>query len=205
MARAMRASRAFFGEEDPSVTPRRHKFHSCPCCHGGTGGRRFDRRRLLHGAGAAAAMSALPPRFARAASGKYEAMILGCIDPRMQEPVRGFAVQHGLIGQYSQFTIAGAAIGVVAPAFAEWHKAFWDNLAASIQLHGIESIIAIDHRDCGAAKIAYGEASIATPEAETATHRAAMTEFRKQVGERQPKLKVETILMALDGSIISFS
>jgi carbonic anhydrase len=147
----------------------------------------------------------LRPWLARAASGKYEAMVLGCIDPRMQEPVRDFAVKHGLVGQYSQFTIAGAAIGVVAPAFAEWHKAFWDNLATSIKIHGIETVIAIDHRDCGAARIAYGDASIATPEVETETHRAAMAEFRKEVGERQPQLRVETILMALDGSFMGFT
>jgi hypothetical protein len=63
-------------------------------------------------------------------------------------------------------------------------------------------VIAIDHRDCGAARIAYGDDSISTPEKENATHKAAMDEFRKQVGERQPKLKVETILMALDGTYI---
>jgi carbonic anhydrase len=147
----------------------------------------------------------LRPFLVRAASGDYEAMVLGCIDPRMQEPMRTFAVQHGLIGQYSQFTIAGAAIGVVAPSFAEWHKAFWDNLATSIQLHHIKSVIAIDHRDCGAAKIAYGDASIATPEVETETHRKVLAEFRGEVGKRQPKLQIETLLMALDGSFITFS
>jgi carbonic anhydrase len=157
----------------------------------------------MRGAGLGAAALALRSRFAFAASGKYQAMILGCIDPRLQEPVRDFAVKHGLIGQYSQFTIAGAAIGVVAPAFQEWHKTFWDNLAATIELHSIETVIAIDHRDCGAAKIAYGDASIATPEVETETHRKALADFRRQVGERQPKLKVETLLMALDGSSMS--
>ena len=132
-------------------------------------------------------------------------MILGCIDPRMQEPVRDYAVKRGLIGQYSQFTIAGAAIGVVALAFEAWHTAFWDNLAATIQLHNIKSVIAIDHRDCGAAKIAYGDASIATPEIETDTHRKALAEFRKAVGDLQPQLKVETLLMALDGSVVSLA
>ena len=172
-----------------------HTGFSCSC--------RVNRRGFLLGGGAAALT--LRAWLARAASGKYDAMILGCIDPRVQEPVRDFAVKHGLVGQYSQFTIAGAAIGVVAPAFAEWHKAFWDNLATSIKIHGVETVIAIDHRDCGAARIAYGDASIATPEVETETHRAAMAEFRKEVGERQPQLKIETILMALDGSIVVFT
>ena len=145
------------------------------------------------------------PTLVRAASGDYEAMILGCIGPRVQEPLREYAVSRGLIGQYSKFTIAGAAIGVVAPAFAKWHEVFWDNLAATIKLHNIKSVIAIDHRDCGAAKIAYGDASIATPEVETATHRKAMDQFRKAVGGLQPQLKVETLLMALDGSVVTLA
>ena len=160
------------------------------------------RRGLLLGAAAAAFV----PQIGRAATGKkYEAMVLGCIDPRMHEPVREFAIKHGLIGEYSQFTIAGAAIGVVAPAFEKWHGTFWANLEASIHLHHIESVIAIDHRDCGAAKIAYGDASIATPEVETATHKAAMAEFRREVNARHPELRVETLLMALDGTYITFS
>ena len=139
------------------------------------------------------------PRLVRAASGDYEAMLLTCIDPRFQEPVFAWAKGQGLTGKYSQFTIAGAAIGVVAPKFADWRKAFWDNLAATIQLHNIKKVIALDHRDCGAAKIAYGDASIATPEKENATHRKALAEFRKQVNEKQPKLGVETGLMAING------
>ena len=101
--------------------------------------------------------------------------------------------------------IAGAAIGVVAPAFKDWHKAFWDNLGTTIQLHHIKRVIAIDHRDCGAARIAYGEAKVANPQVETETHRAALAEFRKQVKERHPQLGVETGLMALDGKLEMFS
>jgi hypothetical protein len=48
-------------------------------------------------------------------------MILACIDPRMQEPVHKYTVEQKLTGKFSQFVIAGAAVGVVAPAFKEWH------------------------------------------------------------------------------------
>jgi carbonic anhydrase len=153
---------------------------------------------MLLGMGATLAL----PRLTLAAGGKYQAMILACIDPRMHEPVRAFAVRHGLIGDYSQFTIAGAAIGVVAPAFAKWHETFWENLAASIKLHSIESVIAIDHRDCGAAKIAYGDDCCSTLDKENATHQAALARFRQEVGQRHPSLRVETMLMALDGTFI---
>jgi carbonic anhydrase len=160
----------------------------------------INRRFLLRAAGAGVLLGALPTR-ARAAGGKYEAMILACIDPRFQDPVHAYAAKRGLSGQYSQFVIAGAAIGVFAPKFAGWHQTFWDNLAASIELHQIGKVIAIDHRDCGAAKIAYGEAALADPARETETHRQALAQFRQELGKRHPNLGVETGLMALDGSM----
>jgi carbonic anhydrase len=172
---------------------------ACPCCsdllHG-----HFSRRRFMQGA-AAAGVAMTMPSMALAKEGNYEAMVLTCIDPRIQGPVRHYAIRRGLMGQYSQFVIAGASIGVVAEPFKEWHKAFWDNLATSVQLHRIKRVIAIDHRDCGAAKIAYGADKVANPKIETETHHAAMEQFRKQGAERQPGLKVETGLMAINGRV----
>ena len=66
-------------------------------------------------------------------------------------------------------------------------------------------MIAIDHRDCGAAKIAYGADKVANPKVETETHREAMASFRKQVKEKFPQLGVETGLMALNGKIEMFT
>jgi carbonic anhydrase len=201
MAHMMRAVREFLSDGDSAVPGRPRPSRTCPCC-GSRTARPVGRRAVLRSAGLAAPMLALRPGFSRAAGGKYQAMILACIDPRMHEPVRDFAVRHGLIGDYSQFTIAGAAIGVVAPAFAKWHETFWENLAASIKLHSIESVIAIDHRDCGAAKIAYGDDCCSSPDKENATHQAALAQFRQEVGQRHPNLRVETMLMALDGTFI---
>ena len=180
-----------------------HVTHSCSCCgdllHG-----RHDRRRILRAAGIGGLAAALPFR-ARAAEGDYEAMLVSCIDPRMVTPVYKYMEGRGLEGKYSQFVIAGAAIAVVAPKFAAWRTAFWDNLATSVELHRLKGVIAIDHRDCGAAKIAYGEDSIATPEIETKTHREVLAEFRRAVAEHHPQLTIVTGLMALDGSIEIFS
>jgi carbonic anhydrase len=115
--------------------------------------------------------------------------------------VRKYTASRKLTGKYSHFVIAGAAVGVVAPAFKDWHKTFWDNLEASIELHSIEKVIVVNHRDCGAARIAYGEAALANAEAETKLHREVLAEFRTQIKERQPKLGVETGLMALNGKL----
>jgi carbonic anhydrase len=165
---------------------------------------RFDRRRFLQlsaGAGLAAAM----PSFAFGATGNYEAMLLTCIDPRFPKPTINYMQKRHMVGKYSQFTFAGASIGVVAPAFKTWEPAFWENLAASMQLHHIPKVIAMNHRDCGAAKIAYGADAVATRQKETETHKAALMEFKKQVGEKQPSLKVELGLMDVNGRAEMFS
>ena len=138
--------------------------------------------------------------------GPYDAMVLSCIDPRIIDPVHYYMdVVNKQSCKYSQFVIAGAAVGVVAPKFAAWHVAFWENLDASISLHKIKKVIAIDHRDCGAAKIAYGDKSIADPATETATHKRVLAAFRKEVNRRHPDLEVVTGLMALDGKMELFT
>jgi carbonic anhydrase len=176
---------------------------TCSCCGDLLRGR-FDRRsfmKLVSSVG----LTATLPFMAFGAGGNYDAMVLSCIDPRFPEPTLNYMKSRGMLGRYSQFAIAGSSIGVVAPAFKDWQKAFWDNLAASIELHHIPKVIAINHRDCGAAKIAYGYAKVANPPVEIETHRAALMEFRKHVNERQPKLAVETGLMALDGKVEMFN
>jgi carbonic anhydrase len=176
---------------------------ACACCVDMLRAR-FDRRRFLQISGTAGMLAALPS-FATAAEGKYEAMLLTCIDPRFPQPTINYMKHRRMIGKYSQFTFAGASIGVVAPAFKNWSPAFWENLAASMQLHKIPKVIAMNHRDCGAAKIAYGADAVKDHATETATHKAALMEFKKQVAEKQPSLKVELGLMAVNGKVEMFS
>ena len=84
-------------------------------------------------------------------------MVLSCMDPRFQNLVKNHLKKKKLTGKYSAFTIAGAAVGVTNNKFKQWHKTFYDNLGTSIQLHKIEKLIVINHKDCGAAKIANGK------------------------------------------------
>jgi len=175
---------------------------ACGCCADLLRGR-FDRRRFLHLAAGAGAMAAFPS-FALARDNYqtvYEAMLLTCIDPRFPGLTFNYMQGRGMVGKYSQFSLAGSAIGVVAPTFKAWQPAFWENLGASIRLHHIPKVIAINHRDCGAARIAYGAERVDGAEKETLTHKAALAEFRGEVGKRHPALQVETGLMGLDGKI----
>ena len=130
---------------------------------------------------------------------KFKAMVLSCMDPRFQHLIQNHLKKKKLIGKYSAFTIAGAAVGVTHKKFKQWHKTFYDNLATSIQLHKIEKLIVINHKDCGATKIANGKKNF-TPANEKKIHQESFAIIKN----RFPKLKVELNLMSLDSKITKF-
>ena len=125
---------------------------------------------------------------------KYKAMVLSCMDPRFQTPVYNFLKKKNLSGEYSLFTIAGAAVGVTHVKFKKWHSAFLDNLSASIKLHGITRLIIINHEDCGAIKIAEGKKIFK----EEIIHKSSFHKLKKIVLKKFPKLKLEFHIMKLN-------
>jgi len=159
---------------------------------------RLSRRGLLGAGFAGAMMTAFP---ALAAGGSYEAMLVNCIDPRFTTSSFAYMGGRGFKDLYSQFVIAGGPIGIVADSFADWRKTFWDNLAITVQLHSIKRVVGLTHRDCGAAAVAYGERAVTDFAYETDKHTEALRQFRAQIGQRQPKLAVDTGIMALDGTV----
>ena len=134
---------------------------------------------------------------------KYKALVLSCMDPRFQHLVHNHLKKKKLSGKYSAFTIAGAAVGVTHNKFKKWHKTFYDNLATSIKLHKIENLIVINHKDCGAAKIANGKKEFNTAN-EIKIHKNSFLKLKKEIKKRFPKLKLELNLISLENKIIKF-
>ncbi len=130
-------------------------------------------------------------------------MVLSCIDPRFQNLIYNHLKKKKLIGKYSAFTIAGAAVGVTHNKFKQWHTTFYDNLATSVKLHKIEKLIVINHKDCGAVKIVNGKKKF-TPVNEKKIHQESFLKIKKQIKKKFPKLKLELNLISLDSKIIKF-
>ena len=130
-------------------------------------------------------------------------MVLSCIDPRFQHLVHSLLKKKKLTGKYSAFTIAGAAVGVTHSKFKKWHKTFYDNLATSIQLHKIEKLIVINHKDCGLAKIANGKKEFNDVN-EKKIHQNSFSKLKKEIKKRFPKLKIELNLISLESKITKF-
>ncbi len=135
---------------------------------------------------------------------KFKAMVLSCMDPRFQHLVHNHLKKKKLTGKYSAFTIAGAAVGVTHNKFKKWHKTFYDNLGTSIQLHKIEKLIVINHKDCGAAKIANQKKEFNTYD-ELKIHLESFIKIKKTIKKKFPKLKIEFYLMSLDKKVKKFN
>ena len=131
-------------------------------------------------------------------------MVLSCMDPRFQHLVHNHLKKKKLTGKYSAFTIAGAAVGVTHNKFKKWHKTFYDNLGTSIQLHKIEKLIVINHKDCGAAKIANKKKELSTLD-EIKIHIESFKNIKKTIKEKFPKLKIEFYLISLDKKVKKFN
>ena len=127
---------------------------------------------------------------------KYEAMVLSCMDPRLQEKVFRYLKSRKLTGKYSSFTIAGAAIGVTHKKFKKWHSTFWDNLETSIKLHNIRKLIVINHKDCGAAKIA-GKGKKFSSSIENEIHKESFKNIKRTLKIKHPNLKISFKILSV--------
>ena len=135
---------------------------------------------------------------------KYEAMVLSCIDPRFQHKVSSYLRRRKLRGKYSSFTIAGAAVGITNKNFKKWQKTFIENLSTSIQLHKINRLIVINHKDCGAAKLVNGKNQFDEFN-ENKIHELSFKKLKKILNKKFPKLYYEFYLMNLKSSLKRFN
>ena len=155
-------------------------------------------RRNFAGLAAGAAALTLMPLRARA-SGAIVAMGVTCIDYRLVDDAVRFFDGLGLTNEYDALALAGASLAAVSPKFPSSNKAFWDQLAISRDLHSIRKVIFLDHRDCGAYKVAFGKNFAGGHNAETEQHKQVMQAAKDAVLQMQPELEAEFYLMALDG------
>ena len=123
-------------------------------------------------------------------------MVLSCIDPRFQTKVYKYLKNKKLLNKYSSFTIAGAGIGVTHKKFKKWHSTFWDNFDASIKLHKINKLIVINHQDCGAAKIAYGNKKF-NSFIEHKMHKLSFKNIKIKLKKKYPKLRVNFKILSI--------
>lgn len=148
----------------------------------------------------AAGLGLLP--FSAKASAKIDALCITCIDYRVISKDTSYLAND--LNLFKEADFVGLAGGALAGYPAKlWEKysssprAFWDQVQLAKDLHSIEKVVVIDHRDCGAYNLEFGKP--ANPKDEWDQHAKVMTEVRKKFARLQPSLKLEFYLMPLVG------
>src|SRR3569833_1912317 len=160
--------------------------------------RHLTRRGFATLALGTAGAAALPLR--AFAAGTVEALALTCIDYRLvDDSVKFFDSMH-LTNQYDITALAGASLAAVSPKFPSSNAAFWDHVGIAKTLHHIKKVIVVDHRDCGAYKVAFGKDYKADAVGETEQHKHVMEQVKTKLAKTHPELEAEFYLMALDGT-----
>jgi hypothetical protein len=140
----------------------------------------------------------LLPFAARAA--EVEALALTCIDYRLVDDGIRFIDGLGLTKNFDQVALAGASLAAVSEAFPTSNAAFWTHVDIAKSLHHVKRLVVLDHRDCGAYKVAFGDRFAPNPPEEDAQHKDVMEQLKDQLSRRHPELTSEYYLMALDGT-----
>ena len=141
---------------------------------------------------------ALVPVMSRAA--EVEALALTCIDYRLVDDGIRFIDGLGLTKNFDQVALAGASLAAVSDKFPSANKAFWDQLDIAASLHHVKKLVVLDHRDCGAYKVAFGKDYAPNPPEEDAQHKRVMEKLKVELLAMHPDLTAEYYLMALDGT-----
>jgi len=164
-----------------------------------SGRRSFLQIAALGGGASLLAVTPLIPE-ARAAGGT-DALLLSCMDFRLMDDIERYMSGRKLRDKYDHVVLAGAALGAITDKYPAWSKTFWEHLDIAIQLHNIHTVIVMDHRDCGAYKVILGPEHAKDPKTEKETHATQLKKLKTQIAQKYPKLKVEMLLMALDGKV----
>ncbi|HUN47607.1 MAG TPA: carbonic anhydrase [Stellaceae bacterium] len=180
------------------VSQQQHSAGPCGCA-----AQMLSRRRVLASLAGAGIAAAIPWRPALAA--QTDALLFNCIDFRLTDATTRYMAGRGMAGKYDQLVLAGASLAAQTKKFPAWNETFWQHLKVALDLHHIHEVIVIDHRDCGAYKVVFGEDFSTDPAKEMAVHARELRNLRRKIVARYPKLNVELGLMALDGNVEAVS
>lgn len=135
------------------------------------------------------------------ANGKANTLLLSCMDYRLMDEVERYMLRRGLYHNYDHIVLAGASLGAITDKYPQWSKTFWDHLDLSVKLHGVHTVMIMDHRDCGAYKTLLGEDFFQNPQRETSEHATKLMKLKAMILEKYPSIAVETLLMNLTGEV----
>lgn len=113
-----------------------------------------------------------------------KAIVISCIDFRIQKTVEEWANENIGIRQYDRVAWAGGVQDI---------EGVLKQIDISVRLHSIQKAVLMNHEDCGA----YGEAGTFEK------HQQDLKGAAELVKGKYPSLTIEPYFVKLDGSVIS--
>lgn len=128
------------------------------------------------------------------------AIVITCMDFRLIDDYVRMLNRMGKNNNYDQFIVAGASLGYNQDQYAHWVKTMDDHIKLSKKLHHSDTIILIDHMDCGAYRVFYGKDL--TPEKERQLHIDNLKKAQRALMAHYNDMKVKGYIMDIEGNII---
>ena len=126
-------------------------------------------------------------------------MVLNCMDFRLRDNLTCQLNNKGMKNNYDEFILAGASLGYNGITGYTWDTVFEDHINLAHTLHGVSTIMLIDHMNCGAYKYQYPSITLGSTE-ERDLHlsnlHAAKLKLQAKYGEQY---SIETYLLSIDG------
>jgi carbonic anhydrase len=133
--------------------------------------------------------------------GKAKYLLLACIDFRFIDNINFFAKLTDNANNYDMFVLAGSSLGYNGiTGYHDWDVICNQNIDLAIQLHDIQEIFVLDHFDCGAYRLEYGENEIKNNEFQL--HTDNLINCAKKLKNIYPQLKINTAIINVEGTEI---
>ncbi len=126
-----------------------------------------------------------------------KAALVRCMDFRLQSAIADYIASEGLSNNVDIISIAGAAKDVNDQSMGD---AVSGQLALSKKLHDVETIILMNHTDCGGYG---GRAAFESVEAERTHHEAELASAAEKLAVVYPDVTIKKMLADIkdDGSV----
>jgi len=122
-------------------------------------------------------------------------LVIQCIDFRFQEAIHDYLRGRGLFGDCDIVSLAGSARSLVNPNSEEEFSLVLHQVKLASTLHGIQKVIVIHHRDCGAYG---GSQAFENAATEFDRHANDMKNVREILRENLSGIEVDLIFADID-------
>jgi len=118
-------------------------------------------------------------------SHRAKALLLTCVDFRIQEAIHAFSHELRIEGSFDYLTVSGSALNITRPDQEQNREFIIRQIEKSYELYDITQVIIINHQDCGA----YEEFD--SEQSEKVQHYADLKKAAKIIQDFFPDLKVK--------------